>query len=193
MSTVPERRRRLLRADRIEALLFSTGSTVFALLDAARDPGVVPLLAGGDCPYTSLYRGQSAATYGSYAPYLVQLAPESRVTDRLLQDGWGTSVGLFLGTSLTPEALSHHLRHFLFVTLPNGKRAYFRFYDPRVMRTFLPTCTGEQLDEFLRDAIDWFIVEGNDADSAQVFSRLHGARGFEPRLAFDTVSVAMTA
>ena len=82
---------------------------------------------------------------------LVQLAPDSRVTDRLLQDGWGTSVGLFLGTSLTPEALSHHLRHFLFVTLPNGKRAYFRFYDPRVMRAFLPPCTGEQLDEFLRD------------------------------------------
>jgi hypothetical protein len=192
VSTVPERRRRLLRADRLEALLFSTESSVFALLDAARDPGVVPLLERGDSPYTCLYKGQAAATYRHYAPYLVQLQADALVTDRLLQDGWGSSVGLFLGTSLAPDALCHHLRHFLYVTLPNGKQAYFRFYDPRVMRGFLPTSTGPQLDDFLRNAIDWFVVEGHDPDNAQVYSRVFGARGDEPRLAFDTVPVALT-
>ena len=188
---MPERRHRLLRADRLEALLFSTDSTVFALLDAARDPGVVTLLERGDCPYTCLYKGQPGATYRNYAPYLVQLSAEADVTDRLLSDGWGTSVGLFLGTSLTPSALCQHLRHFLSVTLPNGKQAYFRFYDPRVMRAFLPTCTGAQLDDFLRSAIDWFVVEGHDPDTAQIYSRVHGAHGHEPRLAFDTITVAM--
>ena len=183
----------MLRADRLETLLFSTRSTVFALLDAARDPGVVPLLERGDCPYACLYKGQAAATYRNYAPYLVQLCADADVTDRLLRDGWGTSAGLFLGTSRSAGELCQHLRHFLYVTLPNGKQAYFRFYDPRVMRSFLPTCTGAQLDDFLRGAIDWFVIEGLDPDTAQVYSRVHGARDHEPRLAFDTVTVAMTA
>lgn len=183
------RRHRLRRADRLEALLFSTPSTVFALLDAARDAGVVPLLDGGDCPYTCLYKGQAAATYRHYAPYLVQLHAEARVTDRLLQDGWGSSLGCFVGTSRAPEDLLHHFRRFLFATLPDGRQAYFRFYDPRVLRGFLPTSDGEQLDDFLRDAVDWFIVEGADADQAEVYSRIGGATGAAPRLAGRRVSL----
>ncbi|MGE5864531.1 MAG: DUF4123 domain-containing protein [Rhizobacter sp.] len=189
-TAVGERRERLKRADRLEALLFSTPSSVFAVLDAARDTGVVPLLATGDCPYACLYKGQSAATFAAYAPYLVQLLPDSAVAERLLQDAWGTSVGYFLGSSLDGTALCHHLRHFLYATLPDGRKAYFRFYDPRVMRAFLPTSSLDQLDDFLREAIDWFVIEGANADTAQVFSRVQGAQGHEPRLASDVVSLS---
>jgi hypothetical protein len=181
------RRHRLRRADRLEALLFSTPSQVFALLDAARDTGVLPMLEHGDCPYTCLYKGQAAATYKHYAPYLVQLHRDAQVTDRLLQDAWGSSVVCFLGTSREPADLLHHLRHFLYATLPDGRQAYFRFYDPRVLRSFLPTSSGAQLDDFLRDAIDWFVMESTDPDEARVYSRIAGAREFEARLATDTV------
>jgi hypothetical protein len=186
------RRHRLRRADRLEALLFSTPSRVFAVLDAARDTGVLPMLEHGDCPYTCLYKGQAAATYRHYAPYLVELHADARVTDRLLQDGWGSSVGYFLGTSCEPEPLLHHLRHYLYATLPDGRQAYFRFYDPRVMRAFLPTSTGAQLDDFLREVIDWFLIESPDPDEARVYSRIAGAQGHEPRLAADTVPLLAT-
>ena len=31
---------------------------------------------------------------------------------------------------------------------PDDEALYFRFYDPRVLESFLPTCSEEQLDEF---------------------------------------------
>jgi hypothetical protein len=43
----------------------------------------------------------------------------------------------------------------------DGKLLYFRFYDPRVLRRFLPTCDAEQLRQ-LFGPIDAFVMEGDD-------------------------------
>ena len=34
------------------------------------------------------------------------------------------------------------------VKLPNGKQVYFRFYDPTVLRQFLPACLSKEAREF---------------------------------------------
>ena len=46
------------------------------------------------------------------------------------------------------DALRHHFRQFSMVELPDRKQVYFRFYDPRVLRVFLPTCTAEETKQF---------------------------------------------
>lgn len=38
---------------------------------------------------------------------------------------------------------------------------YFRFYDPRVLRRFLPVCTPDQLYAFF-GPIDYFLFEDED-------------------------------
>jgi hypothetical protein len=40
---------------------------------------------------------------------------------------------------------------------------YFRFYDPRVLRVFIPTCTPEESAD-LFGPISRFVVEGEDLD-----------------------------
>jgi hypothetical protein len=54
--------------------------------------------------------------------------------------------------------LYKHLRKFLIVQSEEGKEMYFRYYDPRVLRVFLPTCEPAQLKEFF-GPIEAFLAE----------------------------------
>ena len=54
-----------------------------------------------------------------------------------------------------------HLRRFLLVESGTGKQQYFRFYDPRVLRGFLPTC-GPRKIEALFEEIEAFALEAED-------------------------------
>ena len=54
----------------------------------------------------------------------------------------------------------------------DGTPLYFRYYDPRVLRVFLPTCTPAQLKHMFGPA-DAFLAENEPADSLSIF-RLNG-------------------
>ena len=47
------------------------------------------------------------------------------------------------------ESLRLHLRKFLIAETPAEKRVLFRFYDPRVLRVYLPTCSAGEAAAFL--------------------------------------------
>lgn len=51
--------------------------------------------------------------------------------------------------SIAPaQELRDHLRKIFIVNDEEGNEYSFRYYDPRVLRTYLPTCTGEEAKEF---------------------------------------------
>ncbi len=56
--------------------------------------------------------------------------------------------GILLRSTAPLAAVRQHLRRFLVVGTHDGGELYFRFYDPRVLSVFLPTCSAEQLDIF---------------------------------------------
>jgi len=142
---------------------------VFALLDAARDEQIYPALLKADCEWVCLYRGDAAVTMAEVAPYLVQLDPHARFTSWLLEKGWGNSWGLFLHTTVALERLQAHFRRLVMAQMPNGKMVYFRFYDPRVLSAYLPTCTEEEAARFF-GPVERLIVE-NEAGEAKAFTR----------------------
>jgi pSer/pThr/pTyr-binding forkhead associated (FHA) protein len=118
---------------------------------AATVPAYQPPAAGileGGAQYESLYEGWSKAELTLFAPYLVSLPPQSKLLEKLVSNGWGKSWGVYLTCNLGFSELRHHLRHFLMVNMPDGKQVYFRFYDPRVLRVYLPTCTREEIYQF---------------------------------------------
>ena len=52
----------------------------------------------------------------------------------------------------SPATMKERRRHFRTLLMVDGngrKRYYFRFYDPRVLRVFLPICTSEELNRFV--------------------------------------------
>jgi len=144
-------------------------TATFAVIDAARDERIYPAILRADCEWTCLYRGDAAATMAEVAPYLVELEPESRFASWLAARGWGDSWAIFLTSRATLETLRAHFRRFLMVQLPDDRTVYFRFYDPRVLRAYLPTCTPAELAE-LFGPVETYVVEDGEGE-AVVFER----------------------
>ena len=121
--------------------------TVYAVLDGAAIPDLIDqLYADGGPEFACLYRGQLAPDLAHCAPYLVVLAPGSSFTRWLLAEGWGKHWGIFAAATADFKAMQKHFRSFLMVKDPKGKQLYFRYYDPRVLRVYLPTCNKRESD-----------------------------------------------
>jgi hypothetical protein len=61
---------------------------------------------------------------------------------------WGRNAGILIVASGHPAALQRHLRKIFVVQDETGQEFFFRYYDPRVLRAYLPTCTGEEARQF---------------------------------------------
>lgn len=121
---------------------------LFALLDAAREPRIPELLEASGEEYRCLYEGESADALASVAPYLARVPPSSALLETLVGRGWGRSWGYFLACGEPLATVRGHLRRLQFVEDEEGESLYFRFYDPRVLRVFLPTCTPAEAEHF---------------------------------------------
>jgi hypothetical protein len=153
--------------------LESANLRLFAVLDAARESRIPGELRGRGAEFISLYRGEPEEALAEVAPYLVQIALKSEFAKWLLADGWGKSWGIFVVSQSSLEDLRRHLRHFLLVRDPAGSELYFRFYDPRVLRVYLPTCTAPETKRFF-GPVTTYVLETEDGQGVILFSR----RGF---------------
>lgn len=149
-----------------------------AILDGARDEATYEAVTGGDDEWRCLYAGELPDEVRKVAPYLVRFAgASSPLLDRLLGAGRGRSLGILLRSRASIDDLRKHLRRFLIARAPSGKTLVFRYYDPRVLRVYLPTCNEAEL-RFVFGAgpvVSSFIVEQPD-DAAPCAYRLERGR-----------------
>jgi hypothetical protein len=124
--------------------------------------------------HDSLYRGTSNEKLSGVAPYLFQFAHPTPFSNWFLKSGWGDSWGLMVKSSWPLPELHKHFRKFLMVQTEDGQELYFRFYDPRVLRIFLPTCDAVQIRELFGEAIDAFVMEDEDPAFALRFRHENG-------------------
>ena len=141
---------------------------VWAVLDGARDPKIHLALLESRLEYRCLYSGKLPRELEMAAPQLVELPTRHRLAMRLIDEGWGRAWGLFLKID-DPANLRHHLRKLLKVRHEDGRRLLFRYYDPRVLRVFLPTCRPPELKEMF-GPIGSFIMEDGPGAAAMEFS-----------------------
>ena len=149
---------------------------LYALLDAAREPSVLKVILESKEEYQSLYEGAPGGQLAHFAPYLVRIPQKSPLLGALIQQAWGKSWGVYVTCDQPLKDLRTHFRHLLMVTLPEGRTVNFRYYDPRVLRIFLPTCLPEEADQFF-GLVKHFLMEVEDPNLALRFTR--GARGVE--------------
>lgn len=122
------------------------------------------------CPSNfSLYRGKKEAMLSTVAPYVFDIAEFNKIWDWFFDEGWSNSWGVVLYTTISIKQIRKHLRRFLIVITEDKKELLFRFYDPRVLRIFLPTCDAQQLQEFF-GPIDYFVCEDENPEMGLVFS-----------------------
>jgi hypothetical protein len=168
-TSLPEARRRLLER------LAGSREPLFAILDAARDLRALNWLKDAGEEHQSLYDGESAVNLEMFAPYLVRFQKPSAVLQKLVAQAWGRAWGVYLTSAASLPDLRKHFRHFLMAEIEGGKTVYFRFYDPRVLRVYLPTCTPEETRQFF-GPVGSFLME--DADENRLL-RFQAKGGLE--------------
>jgi pSer/pThr/pTyr-binding forkhead associated (FHA) protein len=130
---------------------------LYAVLDAARSDRILVLLRESVETYRSLYEGVDGEVMSPAAPYLAELPRGSALLEHLVMEGWEGRWGIFFTCPRPFRDARRHLRHFLMVRDDDTrKRLYFRFYDPGVLREFLPLSTVRQRAEFFGEVTAFY-------------------------------------
>lgn len=139
-------------------LFAEPGAHVYAILDGASVEGLLLKLHQYQPASECLYRGELAPDLAEVAPYLVLLDRKSAFTDWVVDNGWGKHWGIFFVSRGGLPEMRGHFRRFLTVHDTQGKPLLFRYYDPRVLRAYLPAATRAELTEIFGPVMH-FIVE----------------------------------
>lgn len=149
---------------------------VYAILDGARDARITPMVRASRLPHDCLYYEPLSDALRAAAPHIIELTTDADFTRQLLQQGWGQSWGVFLITHApaTLATVRHNCRKLTLVQDPSGQRLLFRYYDPRVLRTYLPTCTLAEIQTVF-GPVKQMIMEGDKTSLLHRFK--HDAQG----------------
>jgi hypothetical protein len=146
----------MMDADALAHRLWPAGSgpdshQAYMLLDGARDPRIEPMLRAGGLPHVCLYAGSLTPALASAAPYLVQIAPGSRFFRNVFPHAWGNVWGIYATAppEITLAIVRRHFRTLLRAADGEGRLAVFRYYDPRVLRPYLASCSAAELGRLL--------------------------------------------
>lgn len=144
--------------------LFDSKNDVYAVADGALLPGLLAKLEEHEPKNTCLFRGELPFDLAEAAPYLVKLEKDNKFSDWLLNESVEEPCCIYAQTNVIDDfiQLRKHFRSFLRIKSPEGKNLLFRYYDPRVMKTYLPTCTRED-NEIIFNGIESYLIF-NDED-----------------------------
>jgi Domain of unknown function (DUF4123) len=175
-----------LARDKIEAALWPPDAWSFmktwAILDAARDERIYRAVDRSYQEKCCLFAGKISRQLREVAPYLIRFDKGDDLSDFVIENGWGNAWGIFFSSQASMETLRKHFRRFLRVTDESGRRLLFRYYDPRVLSIYLPTCNHEELTTIF-GPIERFVVEAEEGAEA-VGYRFSGVRLKAERVEF---------
>lgn len=142
---------------------------VYGVIDAAQDIDFVADLKARGYQLTSLFVGPDAWQLLGVAPYLFVANPNAEALADWDQR-FAASIGVLIVSSAPVEQVFAHLRSIFIVQDESGGEFFFRFYDPRVLKTYLPTCTNDELSTVF-GPIDAFIAASSRGVGYRFFSR----------------------
>ena len=138
----------------------------YGIFDGAAMPGLPQALEEAleeeNIESVCLLKGDLEPDVAQAAPYLVRMAADSAFTKWVLKEGWGQHWGVFVRSPADLRRMRMHFRALLNVYGPDMEPLFFRYYDPRVLRTYLPTCTSDELNSVFGPA-EAFVMEHEDA------------------------------
>jgi len=131
---------------------------VYAILDAARSDRIFYALNNSDVEFRCLYLGKIPSVLAEASPYLVRFHQGSSFMSWLVKEGWADRWGIFFASPATFKELMPHFREFTMARDEDSNTFYFRYYDPRVLRVYLPTCNASEL-KMIFCPVEYYCVE----------------------------------
>ncbi len=142
---------------------------VYAVLDGASVAGLLGRLAQSGAWHYCLMPGTLDPDMMEVSGYIVELRPDANITSWLLREGWGNHWGVLASSPENLITMRGHCRTLFRAHDEQGKPLMFRFYDPRVLRVFLPSCDKREQAETFGPVTAWY-MEGEGPDSMVSFS-----------------------
>ncbi len=149
---------------KLKEYLFSKDAKVYAVLDGATVPDLLLKFDEMRPPYICLYRGELAPDLAEVAPYLIDLKIDTPFTNWVLKECRGRHWGIFAHSVYSITSIRKHFRSFLTVYDEAGNPMLFRYYDPRVLTKYLPTCDAAEL-KILFGRVNAYFAESEDASN----------------------------
>jgi hypothetical protein len=140
----------------LDALKAGGGSKVYAVIDASRAIELIAAARQRGLEAYTLFSGELAEEVAHVGPCLVAI-PEPERFAGSWSDALGSMPGVLLTTDAERDAIARHLRSVFLATDEEGVSYFFRFYDPRVFRAYLPTCTAEERAAFFGPVQGWLV------------------------------------
>lgn len=173
-----EKRLIVERAKKKQWRQFSPSGHLYAVVDSCGQP-LVPLRCRqmGPSRAMSLYRSAGenresarsptrpgvgdAERYAGVAPYLFSL--DEATFDWIASPSfWPRPWGILCYAQANIVTLRAHFRRFLKVRGVDHKVYFLRFYDPRVLPTFLASCNNNELAELFGPVMFYGVANGED-------------------------------
>ena len=137
---------------------------IYCLQDTAASPRLHPNLVLSQTDQACLFQGNLPALVAENAPYLARLRAGSPYARWFVRESWGHAWGLYCSSHAGIMELSAHFRRLLLARKEDGGLLQFRFYDPRVLSAYLPTCTAKELKQVF-GPVEKFWMESGDFQS----------------------------
>lgn len=169
----------MIRDARVILSALHPTAPVYAMLDGARERRIRGWVLDTRAAAWCLWRGELPGAVADAAPWLLRLERDQEYTQRFFQVGWGNAWGILLASDAPSRELRRHLRRFLRVRTEQGKILLFRYYDPRVLRIYLPTLTAQDAARFFGPVLAFAAEE--DGGGYRIFRSNRGQiedRGF---------------
>lgn len=144
--------------------LFVRDTRLYCVLDGVMVPDLPNKLREAQVPHHCILTGELTPDMVYAAPYLAYLSPDSKFADWVLSEATGNSWGVFFHTRRSMLEMRRHFRALHQAYDERGNPLKFRYYDPRVLTAFLPTCNAGELKTLFGD-VDRFFVESKDGKS----------------------------
>jgi len=144
-----------MNKEKLQQHLVSDSSWLYCVLDGASVADLPKRLYETRAPNVCLFPGDLEPDMVYVAPYVVQLLPENTMMDLVL-GGFGNHWGIFAWSPHSMREMERHFRSIVNVFDERANSFVFRFYDPRVLRRYLPTCTTPELETFFGKVTNFF-------------------------------------
>ena len=148
----------------VRQTLFNNTTQLYGVLDGVMVPDLPNRLYKGQVPNHCLLTGDLTPDMVYAAPYLVYLSPDSKFADWVFEESFGKHWGIFVQSPRSMVELRRHFRALMQTYDERGNPMKFRFYDPRVLSKFLPTCNGGELKTLFGEVKAFYTESENDGD-----------------------------
>jgi pSer/pThr/pTyr-binding forkhead associated (FHA) protein len=143
---------------------------LFAIANASIEDRVPNWLIGSGEVYQFLAEGMTMGEVLPPGAYLTYLPATSQLLPKLVKESWGRNFCVFFTCMHPFSEVRKHLRQLLLLSTEDGRRFFFRYFDPRILQAFLPACSTQELTHFFGPVHAFIVQDSTDPSKLIEFS-----------------------